>query len=348
MNGPVHTPAGALADSDIARLRLIRTYRALRIATVVAAVMLLAAIVRQIRGPVGWLSSISGYYYSNAQTVFVASLAAIGVSLLSIFGVSDVEDTLLNIAGSAAPVVAFVPTNPLDNDRYEPYIGLVRTSMWAYLAGAVVSVVVMTLAARDEIRAGWHPAPTRRWFLGGLAASAIPAVVFLVLGFTAGAAGLPHLHLAAAITLFGAVGVVVAGQALRNLRTLGRTLRLLVAVLATLAGLLLVFAASPGAWTIIGVALGAVGLLVGWRARRDFAAVGLSTGWVGCYALIALTMAVSPVGILILDHHHPIRHEVFIIEVIELACFGLFWALQTVEHWNEAGRKPESTGLNVP
>jgi hypothetical protein len=55
-------------------------------------------------------TSISAYYYTHAQAVFVGSLVAIGACLIALRGSTDHEDVLLNVAGMLAPVVAFVPT----------------------------------------------------------------------------------------------------------------------------------------------------------------------------------------------------------------------------------------------
>jgi hypothetical protein len=57
-----------------------------------------------------WQRSISAYYYTPSQSVFVAALVAIGVSLIALKGSTELEDVLLNFAGIFAPVVAFVPT----------------------------------------------------------------------------------------------------------------------------------------------------------------------------------------------------------------------------------------------
>jgi hypothetical protein len=55
-------------------------------------------------------TSISAYYYTHAQAVFVGALVAIGTCLICLRGSTDHEDVLLNVAGMLAPVVAIVPT----------------------------------------------------------------------------------------------------------------------------------------------------------------------------------------------------------------------------------------------
>lgn len=60
----------------------------------------------------GLLNSISGYYYSEMRGVFVGSLCAIGVFLLSYRGYERVDNILANIAAVAAIGVALFPTSP--------------------------------------------------------------------------------------------------------------------------------------------------------------------------------------------------------------------------------------------
>jgi len=58
------------------------------------------------------LSSISGYYYSPLRGVFVGSMCAVGVFLLSYSGTEFFEDLISDIAGVAAICVALFPTTP--------------------------------------------------------------------------------------------------------------------------------------------------------------------------------------------------------------------------------------------
>jgi hypothetical protein len=61
----------------------------------------------------GWhlLSSVSAYYYTPAQSLFVGSLIALGACMIALRGTTDPEDVLLNIGGMLAAVVAIVPTD---------------------------------------------------------------------------------------------------------------------------------------------------------------------------------------------------------------------------------------------
>src|SRR5262245_17092786 len=93
---------------------MVKTYRYLRIAMVVLVACLFASVVYEWHATGnGWecmQKSISAYYYTPAQAIFVATLFAIGACMVALKGNTETEDLLLNIAGSLAPVVALVPT----------------------------------------------------------------------------------------------------------------------------------------------------------------------------------------------------------------------------------------------
>lgn len=59
------------------------------------------------------MTSISAYYYTSAQPVFVGVLIGLGVLLIVIQGRTPWEDALMNTAGALAPFVALFPT-PVD------------------------------------------------------------------------------------------------------------------------------------------------------------------------------------------------------------------------------------------
>nr|BFF19258.1 hypothetical protein GCM10025730_27790 [Promicromonospora thailandica] len=69
-----------------------------------------------------WHASISAYFYSPVQSIFVSALVGIGVCLVAIKGRRGAEEVLLNFAGLLAVLVALVPT-PLDATMCtaEPY-----------------------------------------------------------------------------------------------------------------------------------------------------------------------------------------------------------------------------------
>ena len=57
-----------------------------------------------------WQASISAYYYTAARNVFVAALCCLGIMMIVYKGSNDSEDVLLNLAGTLAFFVAFVPS----------------------------------------------------------------------------------------------------------------------------------------------------------------------------------------------------------------------------------------------
>ena len=94
-----------------ARETHILSHRYLRVAMVGLLSFLGLAVFDQTLGQKeGVLSSISAYYYTPAQAVFVGTLIAIGVCMIALQGTTDPEDILLNIGGMLAPVVALIPT----------------------------------------------------------------------------------------------------------------------------------------------------------------------------------------------------------------------------------------------
>lgn len=115
-----------IKQGDPARL----TYRYLRVAIVAVVLVLFVSLALQIvadhgrlaSGEEWWHASISAYFYSPVQSIFVSSLVGIGTCLVAIKGRRGAEEVLLNFAGMLALLVALVPT-PLAADMCtaEPY-----------------------------------------------------------------------------------------------------------------------------------------------------------------------------------------------------------------------------------
>jgi len=89
-----------------------RTYLFLRLSVVaVIAVLAISLIKEYYRADPNCLQgSISAYYYTAVQSVFVGALVALGLVFIVLWGKTPGEDSWLNLAGLVAPVVAFVPT----------------------------------------------------------------------------------------------------------------------------------------------------------------------------------------------------------------------------------------------
>lgn len=102
--------AGQTPEPDPA-IAAVTTYRYLRLAMVAMVLGLAVAVLHEV-GRVEdncWQTSLSGYYYTPVQNLFVGALVAIGVCLVVLKGNTDSEDVLLNFAGICAPFVALVP-----------------------------------------------------------------------------------------------------------------------------------------------------------------------------------------------------------------------------------------------
>jgi hypothetical protein len=87
------------------------SYTYLRLAIVGLLIALGAAVFWQTLRQ-GWtvLSSVSAYYYTPAQAIFVGALIGMGACMIALRGWHEVEEIFLNIGGMCAMVVAIVPT----------------------------------------------------------------------------------------------------------------------------------------------------------------------------------------------------------------------------------------------
>ncbi|MDX8031924.1 hypothetical protein SK803_16995 [Lentzea sp. BCCO 10_0856] len=102
-----------------------QTYFSLRLTLTLIVVMLLVALA--IQGVREWcaMHSISAFYYSPLQPMFVGVLVAIGICLIVYQGTTYLENLLLDIAGFMAFIVAFVPTaDPKSVCTGKGYVGL--------------------------------------------------------------------------------------------------------------------------------------------------------------------------------------------------------------------------------
>jgi len=86
------------------------SYRYLRIAMVGLLLALAAAVFYQSSQQDSFLASVSAYYYTPAQAIFVGALIGLGASMIALQGMNDAEDVFLNLGGIFAIVVAIVPT----------------------------------------------------------------------------------------------------------------------------------------------------------------------------------------------------------------------------------------------
>ena len=181
------------------------TYRYLRVAIVAVVLVLFVSLATQIvhdhgrleSGEEWWRASISAYFYSPVQSVFVGTLVGIGTCIIAIKGRHGAEEVLLNFAGMFAFVVAMVPT-PLEPAMCsgEPYCldvpERVGNNMGTLLLVGGVVLLLATWPRRRDLRnrEGWDLwitwltwAATGAWLLaspGGFIALAHYAAAFLL------------------------------------------------------------------------------------------------------------------------------------------------------------------------
>lgn len=286
-----------------------RTHRYLRLSLALIVVAILVGVtIESIRlGTV--LPSISHYYYTPAQGVFVGALIAASVALAALSG-RGLETTLLDIAAVFAPLIALVPTavygRSLEDELGvscpprtmcvpEPYADAVRNGVATYV---VVLSVVLTLALvlrlRGRVRGNGVFVVA---VIAALAAIAIAALAFVTPwseGFPMPAAVPLGIHYPVAIAFFGAFAAVPIINAFR--RTTDDE-------------------SKPKLWQKILYVVVAVALLADLVVLSFFS---LSFGDVP---------------------------TVFIGEAVALVLFAIFWFVQTFQRWDE---KDQSFILPTP
>lgn len=201
---------------DDPALAAVKTYRYLRLALVALVLLLFAAVALEwwAAGRGCLQGSISAYYYTPVQAVFVGVLVTMGVSLIALKGNTTGEDVLLNFAGMLAPGVAFVPTPGVGGCRSAPLVNpdvpsnVANNLQALFVTGLLVGVVVLFLARRE----GTRPAAAGGLRRGDRVGILVTAAVLLggaVWFYVDRGSFLARAHDAAAIPMFGAIIVVV-------------------------------------------------------------------------------------------------------------------------------------------
>jgi hypothetical protein len=103
-------PARAMAARQQGSDTLAKSYRYLRLAMVGLLVCLAVAVVIQSLRQGNLLGSVSAYYYTPAQAIFVGGLIGLGACMIALQGTTTVQDISLNLGGAFAALVAIVPT----------------------------------------------------------------------------------------------------------------------------------------------------------------------------------------------------------------------------------------------
>ena len=192
-----------------------------------------------------FLPSVSAYYYTPAQGIFVGALIGLGACTIALKGTTVPEDVFLNLAGMFAAVVAIVPTSRGEDFRAavracdqgnSPLLtekalsGLdcptvqalkdatranVENNMTALLLVGLLGLAASLFLARRlrQARPGTKAAETSRWgFVAALLIFGAAAVTFLAsTGWF-----IDHAHKIAAISLFVCITLVALANALRR------------------------------------------------------------------------------------------------------------------------------------
>ena len=306
------------------------SYRYLRIAMVGLLLALAAAVFYQSAQQHSFLASVSAYYYTPAQAVFVGALIGLGASMIALQGMTPPEDVFLNLGGMFAIVVAIVPTGR--GADFETAVQACRDSGGTLLTHQASKNIDCpgVLALRDAARANVENNMAALLAVGGLAL--VLAGVFLFKDWTAkrDAEGRKW---------------VLAG--------------FFAAVLVWLGGLI-ALAASVGWLARNGHYIATIGLLLGILAvaganafrleQRRAKPSGDSPGVMDVlksaptngYVYIAAAMLVVSVVLIVLWAINAIT--LFWAEISVAFLFVLFWSVQTVDVELEAQRSGSRSG----
>jgi hypothetical protein len=101
------------------------------------------------------LQSVSAYYYTPAQVVFVGALIGLGACMIALQGMNDAENTFLNLGGMFAIVVALIPTGR--GSVFDATVQACRKSAEAFLTqpaskNQCPSALALESAARANVR----------------------------------------------------------------------------------------------------------------------------------------------------------------------------------------------------
>ncbi len=180
---------------------------------VVVVVMLFAAVLIDSVPTWCWQDSISAYYYTAARNVFVAALCCLGIMLIVFKGSADTEDVLLNLAGTLAFFVAFVPIDPpaSSNDKQivpteGERITAITNNIGAVVIALAVAAAIIALGYFADRSSRNTTTPWGNWLRINSAIILAGFVMVFVLApdlFRAGA------HYVAAVLIFAIIVVVV-------------------------------------------------------------------------------------------------------------------------------------------
>jgi hypothetical protein len=155
-----------------------KSYRYLRIAMVGLLIALASAVFYQSSQQDSFLASVSAYYYTPAQAVFVGALIGLGASMIALQGMNPSEDMFLNLGGMFAIVVAIVPTGR--GADFRTAVRACRESggtLLTHLASKNLDCPTV-LALRDATRANVENNMAALLIVGGLALILTVVILF--------------------------------------------------------------------------------------------------------------------------------------------------------------------------
>jgi hypothetical protein len=254
-----------------------RTHRYLRLAIGGAVVVIFVTVAVEVPS-VGWLPSISDYFYTPARNAFVGALIAASLALLALSG-RGAERTILDAAALFAPLIALIPTVVREGaipgldvpcgtcvpPALEPDVANGVTTYLAILAGVLLLGVALSRA--DEVQGARV----------SLLLGAVVWVLVLVVGVTLPDLFLGWAHFIATVLFFG----LIAADAIVNAfwrttsETPSRRLRiayiviavlLIVDMIALIVATTLTWDAGGDAppWILVGEAVALIAFLVFW------------------------------------------------------------------------------------
>ena len=286
-------------------LAAIKTYRYLRIALTALVLLLFTSIALEWWGADRCVQpSISAYYFTPVQAVFIGVLVTMGASLLALKGNTDGEDVLMNLAGMLAPGVAFIPTVASgvcgSSAAGEGIADAVANNMPAlFVTGVAVGIAALVIARRENRARRTTPdGTTRDESLSPQSRRGLVLAVAVLGGgivwfFVDRDSFIARGHDAAAIPMFLAVIAVVWLNA-RDVR----------------------------------------------RAMQQGSMPQDRSRYVAMYRVVAVSMLaalLATVGLSLLTGSTSL---VFWVEVVLLILFAVFWVIQTVELWDRGLRRP--------
>ena len=288
------------------------TYRSLRLALVLAVLMLAVSVAAEVVRSGALRDSLSSYFYSPTRSIFVGVLLVIGFSLIAIHVVQLWEEFWLTLGGMFAIIVALVPTSP-------PECTLDVVSDDAIAAGGQVPVpLVRDIADRSILECFPHAAGDGLpgWVVAGVWNNVL---ALIVVGLIAVIVALKYTNWSAGTSSALMWSLVVYGVAL------------------VVGGLLFWLwddfrDQTHGVAAILTfVCFGAVALINGWLRPEN-------TGkFLATYRAVTIGMVVAFALFLLLRvTGNGFRTDVFWLEAVEIALFATFWLAQTIQHWHEA------------